>query len=467
MPSTVYKGDLAEVAFAPETGMRVEKNVGTSVTIVSSNSGVTLTIDGTATNDAEPIQSGILSYPKGMLIGSKLVFFQGGSSTINSSDVDGRVFTITNHVPSSSGTNTVLTIAPAMVSGNITFANNDGFEILPFATPPIDPTMTFDDNATTSEESCAIDQFLGIATAITLPETKVDLKRYHVVGLGRDVSVQVPGKFVTEGGSFEGNMHTARWLKYCLGKETVNLTGSASSVRTELATGKPAGVGDSHIIVDDAGSFAVNKYVYIKQGTAVPVVSDHEPDAGTWNGTDFDGLFDKAEPYEIRRIVAISGTTIHLDEPLSYPHSVTGSNNVELIDYATSGTNPPSIAASTGNLSNPVMHLLYSRDTLPSFCLEVSQRRRDVDSPEGTADGSATDTKELIRVYRGCKVKDFTISTDNDAALKLAVNFDSALCYTDTGRLEASHQGSRYKADTAVKRQQSCIEIGTQKPFIF
>ena len=56
MPSTVYKGDLAEVAFAPETGMRVEKNVGTSVTIVSSNSGVTLTIDGTATNDYADIR---------------------------------------------------------------------------------------------------------------------------------------------------------------------------------------------------------------------------------------------------------------------------------------------------------------------------------------------------------------------------------------------------------------------------
>ena len=61
MPSTIYKGDLAEVAFAPETGMRVIEGVGTSVTIVSSGTGTILTIDGTSTNDIEPIQNGVLS----------------------------------------------------------------------------------------------------------------------------------------------------------------------------------------------------------------------------------------------------------------------------------------------------------------------------------------------------------------------------------------------------------------------
>jgi hypothetical protein len=478
MPSTVYKGDLAEVAFAPETGMRIEKNVGTSSTIVSSSSGTVLTIDGTATNNAEPVQSGVLTYPLGMLVGSKISFFQAPtSSQIDAADVDGRTFTIIKHA--TAGTDgadgTVLTIHPAMATGNATFANNDGFEILPFCTPPIDPTMTFNDEAASSEESCGIDQFLGIASAITLPETKMDLKRFHVVGLGRDVSVQAPGKFMVEGGSFEVNMHTARWLKYCLGREVTYKGGSASNHTTELASGKPASAGQSHIVVDDAANYAVGKYVWIKTGTAVPVVSDHEPDAGTWDGSGSSGLFDKAEPYEVRRIVAITGTTIHLDEPLSYPHPVTGADNIQLIDYATAANNPPSLAPATGTLTNPVSHLLFSMDTVPSFSLEVSQRRRNVDSADGTADGTSADSKELTRVYRGCKVKDWTLSTDNDAALKLAVNFDSALCYTDTGRLEASNQGSRYNAhrmfddtaDTAVKRQKSGIEIGSQKPFMF
>ena len=100
MPSTVYKGDLAEVAFAPETGMRVEDDIGTGTAIVSSSSGTVLTIDGTASSNVEPIQTGILTYPKGMLIGSKIAFFQGGSPTVTSADVDGRTFTIINHVPS-------------------------------------------------------------------------------------------------------------------------------------------------------------------------------------------------------------------------------------------------------------------------------------------------------------------------------------------------------------------------------
>ena len=557
MPSTVYKGDLAEVSFAPETGMRVEKNVGSSVTIVSTGTGTILTIDGTAGSDVEPIQNGVLTYPKGMLIGSKLVFFQASSSsTINNADVDGRVFTIVNHTHAGShgADGTVLTISPAMVSGDITFANNDGFEILPFCTPPIDPTMTFNDAATTSEESCKIDQFLGIASAITLPETKVDLKRFHVIGLGRDVTVQVPGKFVTEGGSFEVNMHTARWLKYCLGQEVVHLTGLTSQTRNTLASATEPG--QSHITLSNASGFDIGEYVYLNSGTAISVVSDHEPEAGTWTGTAFSGLFDKANPYEVRRIVAKTSNTLHLDEPLYYAHATT-SNKVELIDYNTLTTNPPSLNATTnsftnatcdtdhsagsgtsfgsnpkiircddttnirvgmtvsgtgiatgsvvtqiqsstlfyvdqnttatntnetltfeilaGHLSNAVNHLIFSKDTLPSFCLEVSQRRRDVDSNVGTADGSVTDSKELTRVYRGCKVKDWTLSTDNDAALRLAVNFDSALCYTDTGRLEATTPGSRYNAhrmfddtaSTALDRRKSGIEIGSQKPFMF
>ena len=67
------------------------------------------------------------------------------------------------------------------------------------------------------------------------------------------------------------------------------------------------------------------------------------------------------------------------------------------------------------------------------------------------------------------------MTTDTDAALRLSVNFDSALCYTDTGRLETSNKGDRYNAhrmfeDTAntdTKRKESGIAVGTQKPFMF
>ena len=539
MPSTVYKGDLAEVAFAPQPGMRIVdttitqggcsynndptitcgaaaisvgmpvsgSGIPAAATVASITTGVegqsvtefelsasttggslsgqTLTfkpveiaiaangvleITGGASNS--PVLTNFVQYPLNMLVGSKLVFIKA-TGAVDAADVDGRVFTIVSNVPSESGTKTSITIHPVPASSVGALGEADGFEILPFCTPPLDPSMSYDDAATDSSESCKIDQFLGIASAITLPETKMDLKRFHVVGLGRDVSVQAPGKFMTEGGSFEVNMHTARWLKYCLGQEAVNHSGAASSHRTELALATSAG--QSHIKVDDIEHFAVGKYVLFTNGTAVPIVSDHEPDAGTWSGTAFSGLFDKATPKEVRRIVGLSANKIvHLDEPLAYSHAAGGSNTLWLIDYATSGNNPPSLASATGTLTNPIYHLLYSMDTVPSFCLEVSQRRRNVDSEIGTHDGTATDSKELTRVYRGCKVKDFTLSTDNDAALKLAVNFDSALCYTDTGRLEGT-PGSRYNAhrmfddtaSTALDRRKSGIEIGSQKPFMF
>lgn len=97
-----------------------------------------------------------------------------------------------------------------------------------------------------------------------------------------------------------------------------------------------------------------------------------------------------------------------------------------------------------------------------------------MDTDESTTDGGSGDTKELTRVYRGCKVTDFTMSTDNDAALRLSVNFNSALCYTDTGRLEASpitrYASHRMFDDTAATEQgriNSGIAKGTQKPFMF
>ncbi len=178
---------------------------------------------------------------------------------------------------------------PAMTTGASTnFATNDGFEILPFGTPPIDVTQSYANPANTSDESCMIDQFLGIATAITLPETKMDLKRFHVVGLGRDVSVQAPGKFMVEGGSFEVNMHTARWLKYCLGKEAVHGSGEAVptaiaiAAATSIDDANGTAVGQSSIPLDAVTDIVVGDYICITDNTETSVVSDHEPGTVTW-----------------------------------------------------------------------------------------------------------------------------------------------------------------------------------------
>ena len=542
MPSTVYKGDVSEVLFAPETGMIIRH--GTDVTMSASNSGGVTTITFTGETNTTQFIAGksSLKYPKNGLVGSQVTFTGLGD------DTDGKIFTIIeNH-------NQFLKISPAMAS--TTFSSGDTLYILPYKTPPMDtvnhedradtftdntcdynndPTIAMDStallevgmfvtgtgipanayvasitdsnnfelsaattggtvtngtltftrsNKATSDpdESFLIDQFLGIANAIALPETKVDLKRYHVVGLGRDTSVQVPGKYITEGGSFEVNLHSARWLKYCLGNEVVGNIGTSGTTNTLAAK---AHAGQSHVTLSSATNFSKGRYILFKdtsggdKSPVVDIVTDHAATQGTWDGLIADRDFDKANGYEIRRIIgnAEPDHTIYLDQPLSYTHA--SGSTVQVFEYdnsALGSTNAPAIDASAQTITNSITHLLFGRSEVPSFCLEVSQRRSDVAFSGSGAVGTSTDSKELTRIYRGCKVTDFTLTTDNDAALRLSVNFNSALTYTDVGRLESPGTStSRYNphrmfddtASNAVDRLKSGIGIGTQKPFMF
>lgn len=43
MPSTVYKGDLAEVSFAPETGMVIRDNTDANIHIATAGNITTIT----------------------------------------------------------------------------------------------------------------------------------------------------------------------------------------------------------------------------------------------------------------------------------------------------------------------------------------------------------------------------------------------------------------------------------------
>ena len=474
MPSTVYKGDLAEVSFAPETGMVIRDNTDASIAVENIGNNITKITFSSQNNSALFDGSAKLRYPKNMLVGSQLIFEAAGSSTINVGDLPdtgngGRVFTIVEN------DGATMKITPAMITsigGSVNFSNNDTIHILPYKTPPMDVAMTH----TTAGERVKTDQFLGIATALTLPETKVDLKRYHVVGLGRDVSVQVPGKLTNEGGSFEVAMHSARWLKYCLGNELI--VSSLDSDSTDTLDGATF-AGQSHIKVNDktpgSTTIQVGDYVEIQDSTLVPIVSDHEPDGGAWdrNTALTDNVFDKAQANEVRRIIGVSSVdnVLYLDEPLLYPHANSTAVEIRALDSAT--TNPVAVST-TGTITDPVSRVLFSRSTQPSFALEVSQRQRDVDSGDTTTDGGVGDTKELTRVFRGCKVTDFTMTTDNDAALRLSVNFNAALCYTDTGRLEgtpitrySSHRMFDETANDDASRIASGIGKGTQKPFMF
>ena len=586
MPSTVYKGDLTEVTFGHESAINLPHNYAGSFLFRAKTGARDLVADtsiitfsGGAASTPVAVDYGgsdghsILQCPTGMLVGSKVVFSILSSSPNFSTDddfsVSGRSYTIVKHAVV--GGATELTITPALrtdhSSGNIDSKTSDLMQILPFATPSMDVSMTYSATASGSAERVLTDQFVGLVNTVSLPETKVDLKRYHVVGLGRDVAVQVPGRFLNTGGSFESNMHNARWLYYCLGHEAAKLplvtigvtpdgtsaagTTSAIGVSDSVSAvaagdavfksdgtyvGRLTGTSDSgasstltfsqgtkvQITASDtlyyspsalcgptgstdmetSGTISPGDSYFAYTGTAVSELgaSDNEAPAagdyviipefnttdiktyretasdGTWPTNGANEILSKAIKTEIRRIVAIHSQKIWVDDPFNFSHA--DDTDIYFCRYMSDNSNgSPNMqttSAAYGNIQNPVEKIMFSRTNIPSFAMEVSVRRRDTDSNEGTTDGTNSDSKQLTRVFRGCKVTSFNLTADTDAALRLSVDFDSALVYTDTGRLEDT-KGDRYDthrlfedtANTEVKRKESGIAKRTQKPFMF
>ena len=515
MPSTVYKGDLTEVSFGHETGLKLKHHYAGSFafshksTDANANTSIIEFSGGAAST---PCNNGFLAYPIGMLVGSRISIIGAGNFTADDSHNTGRTYTIMEH-KNKNGVGTQLTVTPALktttsTGGGANQSNTgDVFYIESFGTPTFDVDMGgWDITAASSSERVLTDQFLGLAATLTLPETKVDLKRYHIVGLGRDTAIQVPGRFLNEGGSFEVNMHNPRWLYYCLGMESVSvgnqfngLTSANRTLNGSVEKGETVVTLDGSVqftgAANEGGSaspIVAGDYIIFLDSNVEDIVTFKEAGdlgvdaafgAAGVTGTTY---FDQTQKQEIRRIAAITGNTVFLDDGLCYAHA--DSTAVRFARYNGSGggatyTGSPH-RESTGALTNGVRRLLYSRDALPSFALEVSIRRRDVDGADAdVTDNGPSDPKQLTRVFKGCKVKDFSMTADTDAALRLTVNFDSALCYTDTGRLETTAvsdyssgtKGDRYKthrmfeetAGDLVGRKEAGIEKGTQKPFMF
>jgi hypothetical protein len=586
MPSTVYKGDLSEISFGHESGIVLENGMGSNnLRIVAhtkdsiADTSVIIFADG---EDGLPVNaSEQIMFPKGMLVGSKVVFSDLGAafSSDDNYSKSGRTFTI---VAQSA---TELTLTPALrtahsATANVTTATNDvgKLHILPYKTPTMDINMEHATNANAAAESVLTDQFVGVVGTVALPETTVDLKRFHVVGLGRDVAIQVPGRFINTGGSFEANIHNARWFYYTLGHEVVKMpivtavaavdSNGAQAVGYTGAiaiTAVPVGLDPGDAIFNQYGQYVghitaasdsgagstitcsagiktalsnndalyyssaalcnaatvvkttttinpgdsffkytgtpaaeltgnvvpgVGDYVWIPEGAGasndnLTDINVHRETAsdGVWPVNGADSIVSRANKTEIRRIAAIKDSSIWIDDPFCFSHvSASAIFFTQFNGDNTKGS--PHLITTSGSssyatLQNPVQRLIFSRSTVPSFAMEVSIRRNDT-ADTGTditedVSGGAADTKQLTRLYRGCKVKDFSLKADTDAALRMTVNFDAALCYTDTGRLETSNKGDRYDphrlfedtANTEANRKKSGIAKRTQKPFMF
>ena len=514
MPSTVYKGDLTEISFGHESGLTLKSDYDNNGSLGSglrfhfkiqaeseSEDTTTIRLQKGATDT--PVEGGVIVYPLGMLVGSELVF-SGLAGNFNSRDnfsEDGRRYTI---VSDARGTDyTDLKITPKMLSAQADTCTtvdttNGTIHIMPFKTPTLDVDSVYAANANASSESVLTDQFAGLINTISLPETKVDLKRMHVVGLGRDVAVQVPGRFTNVGGAFETAMHNARWLYYALGQEAVRLDDPPPTTTYSIAGAVNVGANfiqyggsTSAPTLPSGDTVAAGDYVFINDTDTVALhlhkdVGSSPVTYGSSTSIGPEDLVTQARKYEVRRIAAIrhNGSTgthyIWLDGPLDFSHADNTTIGFAAYDSATTKAPIMSTAESTyGTIADPVNRVLFSKSEVPSFALEVSVRRRDNQDDDGTTgetvDGGASDAKQLTRVFRGCKVKEFSMTADTDAAVKLNLGFDAALCYTDTGRLESSNKGDRYNphrifedvANTELARRIAGIGKRTQKPFMF
>ena len=508
-----YKGDVSEVTMGHETGLHLEH--GQPFTWVATNytdyteivfGGAIGSVNGTVGRHST---TGVLSVPVGMLIGTKMTFHgtSGNFSPHYYEGLNGKIFSIVDHT---FDTYTKIKIVPAL-GGTVTSSSTDIIFIHSLGMPTITASTEFSLNsqAKVSKEISLIDQFVGLASFMTLPDTKVDIHKYHVVGLGRQAAVQQTGKVHHMGGALEMPLHNPRWLYYSLGREVVdayNCGKVMGSDQTDFTyTVSP---GQTYIDIPDlnfggltlnltAGDedYVVGQYIIIKDSTRSPTTTYKAPSLATskyWPpganlaspnstlGSDAHH-FEWAETSECRRIVAAealsSGYRIFVDDPWQFAHS---NDPVGIRRYFTTNSAGPHISSS--NLVEwPVRKLFFSADTIPSFCIEHSIRNRDVGSyyaetGDGVnAPGGSTDSKQLTRIFRGCKVVEWELSSTVDAELKYRCIFDALSCYTDTGRLEAANKGDRYNshrmfqnvATDETSRKASGIASGTEKPFMF
>jgi hypothetical protein len=507
-----YKGDVSEVLMGHETGLYIQSGqpcTWQTTWSASTPDYTTLAFKTNVGSDNVTIfESGksILKVPLGMLIGQKLTFHPSGATgpagifvDFYSDGFDSKVYSIVDHTLS--GTETQIKIVPALehATSGRTSGTGDSLFIHSLGLPSIysgDTAFAMDSAATTSKEVSTIDQFIGLASHMKLPDTEVELLRHHIIGLGRQAALQQTGRVHHRGGQIEMPLHNPRWLYYSLGRETINdtslLANGYSKANTLVATVVP---GQTYADVNGLGfgdhTLAVGDYILFQDATLAPTVyykgvegtsSQFWPPAHGSSGiTSESHHFDQTVTSEIRRVLAIedlgsSDYRCYLDDALHYEH--TNSDGIYAFRFASNNATGSPHVNDAGRIQNPVSRLLFSAETVPSFCIEHSIRNRDVGSyplENSNAPGSSTDSKQLTRIFRGCKVVEWELTATTDAEVKYRCIFVALSCYTDTGRLESSNAGDRYTAhrlfqNTATDakgRKEAGIAKGSEKPFMF
>jgi len=574
MANALFKGDLAEVSFGKETGLHGQGDAGTTgfVTAVSGNTS-TIVIGSNAANYWR------LKLPDNVLVGCVLRI---NASTGNMLADDYASTRRTFYITAWDTTTHTLTIQPNLASGGVNADANASFTIDGFRTPTFDASMTDNsDEDLNKNHKVKTDQFIGLLNELGLPEPVIDVRKQHVVGMGRDVNVITSGRETLSGGSLEVNAHSLRWLKYALGGHTAKSNGSCSTTAagnhtvttavfnvggnatitgraelqsnsstaadlTTIASGgtvfagldsvtsttgtnvligaKVASVSSTTATLSAIGVFstngstnggiikvnnsgttsyasytsvssndlvgvadidsgaaalvlAANKCVVVLAPIAVAITEgDTRVNVGAtvramYAAGDYLQIIDKDThqipgqdgtpptifKHEIRRVIAVEGSYVHVEEAFTFSHAI-GSCGLDRLRYnAAAEEGSANIVSSTKELQNGVDHTIFGHTTLPTFTIEQSFRNSDV-TPGG---------EQLLRLYSGCKANGATLSADTEGELKVSIEYEASRSYTDTGSRFSPHRMFDNTANTTTNRKVSGIAVDGEKPYLF
>jgi len=580
MANTLYKGDLAEVSFGKETGLRIDGKTSQANWVHTSVSGntslLTLGADEYWTTTGPD-----LKLPDNILIGCTLRIEGGDAYSADDFASTKRTYYIT---ASDTGAGTI-TVQPALLTAAGTATKDDDNLVIDFYRCP-----TFETSMTTTNQQVKTDQFIGLLNEFAIPEPEIDVRQQHIVGLGRDVNILTSGRETLSGGSMQLNAHTLRWMKYALGGHSAKSQGefAYSSVAgtaiggfpLNIATGSVTatlaaqgyGVSDNtdnsitatnssaltmtgnsltgnfllggmvaadtgtDITFDTAiattfenalttgGIFKVlsatgavlygsygsasgavlstcadidsgalaraqtdDKAVYLLGGVTANIsAGDIRIKVGSANaakfsaGTSYVQIIDKDKhtipgqdaaetdrqifKNELRRVIAIGTSNgndadyIYVEEPLTFDHTST-SCGVERLQYTGTSNQrgSPHIDATSKELQFGVTHTLFGHNVLPSFTVEQSFRQKDAD----------VDSKQLLRLYSGCKATEASIDADSEGEVKLNLSYEAARHYTATTNTMKPHRMFDNTAESAVNRKISGIAVDGEKPYLF
>lgn len=580
MANTLYKGDLAEVSFGKETGLRIDGKTSQANWVHTSVSGntslLTLGADEYWTTTGPD-----LKLPDNILIGCTLRIEGGDAYSADDFATTKRTYYITAS-DTAAGT---ITVQPALLTTAATATKDGDNLVIDFYRCP-----TFETSMTTTNQQVKTDQFIGLLNEFAIPEPEIDVRQQHIVGLGRDVNILTSGRETLSGGSMQLNAHTLRWMKYALGGHSAKSQGEfaySSAAGTaiggfplNIATGSVTatlaaqgyGVSDNtdtsitatnssaltmtgnsltgnfllggmvtadtstDITFDTAiattfenalttgGIFKVlsatgavlygsygsasgavlstcadidsgalaraqteDKAVYLLGGVTANIsAGDIRIKVGSANaakftaGTTYVQIIDKDKhtipgqdaaetdrqifKNELRRVIAIGTSNgndadyIYVEEPLTFDHTST-SCGVERLQYTGTSNQrgSPHIDATSKELQFGVTHTLFGHNVLPSFTVEQSFRQKDAD----------VDSKQLLRLYSGCKATEATIDADSEGEVKLNLSYEAARHYTATTNTMKPHRMFDNTAESAVNRKISGIAVDGEKPYLF